>query len=88
MPESFFEINGKEIYGLAEGIGYLTVSLVDNPSISQTVPVEVEEEVVEPTVGYSLVGADSIRWGDQQKYILNRIDGDGVIPCPGDIYNR
>lgn len=76
----FFEINGKEIYGLAEGIGYLTVSLVDNPSISQTVPVEVEEEVVEPTVGYSLVGADSIRWGDQQKYILNRIDGDGVIP--------
>lgn len=76
-----FTVSGKTITGSIEGEGHITVSLDSNPDISRTIRVVVSA-VPTPSVSYLLVGADAIRWGEQQRYTLNRMDDTGMAPVP------
>lgn len=76
--EDIVMVENGTVRALAEGTALLTISLLDNNSISITIPASVVAEDPTPVEGYEIVGEDAIRWGDVKDYQLMHYGVDGT----------
>ncbi len=76
--EDIVIVENGTVRALAEGTASVTIALLDNNSISITIPVSVVAENPTPVEGYEIVGEDAIRWGDVKDYQLMHYGADGT----------
>ena len=64
---------------MAVGSAEIVVSLVNNKEVFETVTVEVVEEIIEENISFKIIGPDSVKWGETQRYFAQKfVNGEEV----------
>lgn len=76
---SSVQINNDVISTVAVGSAEIVVSLVNNKEVFETVTVEVVEEIIEENISFKIIGPDSVKWGETQRYFAQKfVNGEEV----------